>query len=176
MKIALFSPYLSNNYGTVLQAYALQSSITKLGYESLYINWKLFGKGMLEKFYFLLKHPFFYFYLKEYQNRNRKDLSYSFLNDEMYVKTYLKNKKFVDSYIGSSSEVYSYDGLRVLNHDFDNFIVGSDQTWSPYAFYRYSPYFLSFVKNTSRINSYGCSFGTNKIPKFFFSFLEIEPI
>ena len=59
MKVAIFSPYLSNNYGTVLQAYALQTMLSELGYSSDYINWRIVSNSLIKKCVFLVSHPYF---------------------------------------------------------------------------------------------------------------------
>ena len=40
MKIGLLSPYYSQNYGTVLQAFALAKAIRNLGSDCEYLQWR----------------------------------------------------------------------------------------------------------------------------------------
>lgn len=172
MKVAIFSPYLSNNYGTVLQAYALQTMLSDLGYSSDYINWRIVSNSLIKKSVFLVSHPFFFYHLRKYNAVSKKDLHYNFLCEADYKKTFYKNEEFVKRNMSINTQTYDFIELTKLEKMYDTFIVGSDQTWTPYSFYQYSPYYLSFVKERRKINSYGCSLGTNSIPKYFKSFLR----
>lgn len=171
-KIALFSPYCSQNYGTVLQAFALAKVIQELGADCEYITWKRYPEGKKALLKFMLKHPMFYYRLKKFLNKRANDLDYSFLSEPPYRETISKNEEFCKINTPVNSQVYYFDELKGLESRYFSFIVGSDQTWSPSSLYQYSPHYLSFVKDHKKKNSYGCSMGTTSIPNSFKRFAK----
>ena len=75
------------------------------------------------------------------------------INDDCFDKFRINNLKISDEYI-------SYAELQKLNSEFDVFICGSDQIWSPISFDE--KFYLNFADN-NKIISYAPSFGINKI-------------
>lgn len=172
MKIALFSPYSSQNYGTVLQAFALAKVIADNGVSCEYIKWRHCKSSIISRILFLLRHPsYIYLHLKN-AKLNSEDLSYSFLSQPEYKEVILKNEAFVSTFTPHTFEEYTYDQLKALSQRYNRFIVGSDQTWNPSHIYQFSPYYLTFVKDNSRKFSYGCSLGRTSLPEQFLKFLD----
>jgi hypothetical protein len=130
---------LHSNYGGILQAYALQTALKRMGHEVWLIRraanipaWKLplsFIKRALLQYIF------------------RKDI-----------------QVFIDTHIRPQTSIYySTKGLKKLNkYHYDAFIVGSDQVWRE-KFNRSwkKNYFLDFVNNTSIRIAYAASFGVD---------------
>ena len=172
MKIALFSPFSSQNYGTVLQAFALSKAIKKLGADCEYITWRHCKPSVKHRIWFLLKHPSYYFLHIKNKKHNKADLQYSFLTSPDYISIVQKNKEFVDEYTPVNPVLYTYDELRLLENKYDKFIVGSDQTWTPDHLYQFSPYYLSFIKNIRKKFSYACSMGRTNLPVYFVKYLR----
>ena len=172
MKIALFAPYCSQNHGTVLQAFALSKAIELLGHSCEYIDWCYYKLTKWERIKFLLRHPLYIYYFRKNQKKNSKDLSYSFLNVGEYVTILSKNKLFCKKYTPHTGYTYALDELYQIENLYDKIVVGSDQTWSPNALYQYSPYYLSFVRDSSKKVSYACSLGTMNLPNSFIAFLK----
>ncbi len=171
MKIALFSPFLSCNHGTVLQAFALSKILRDNNHECEYIQTKLIKEGHVNRLLFVLKHPLAPIRLKKYQEKRKQDLKYDFQKLDDYQVIYKKNKEFCVANTPIRKDVIAYDELRKLVSQYDLFMVGSDQTWSPNAFYQYSPNYLDFVKNPGKKCSYGSSFGTSELPQKFVRFV-----
>lgn len=169
-KIALFSPYCSQNYGTVLQAFALAKVLTDMGADCEYITWKRYPLGKKELLKFMLKHPSFYYLLKKNQKHNANDLKYSFLSEEPYRETIRKNEDFCKKNTPVNPQTFYLDDLHKLEAVYDKVMVGSDQTWCPDSLYQFSPNYLGFIKNNAKKESYGCSMGTTDIPEAFKSF------
>lgn len=174
MKIALFSPFCSQNYGTVLQAFSLAKVLNSFGHECEYIDWCYYKLSKWERIKFVIRHPLYIYYLKRNLRHNSKDLSYFFLNKSPYTIITKKNRLFCDKNIPHTSSKYTIDELCNLEKKYDKFIVGSDQTWCPDALYQYSPYYLSFIKDTKKKMSYACSMGTVNLPYPFQQFLKKE--
>ena len=169
-KVAVLTMQRSPNYGAVLQAYALQKAIVKLGAECEILD--------------LLRpvHPGY-----KYTNRNTPLPPYSAKTEnndslalrervkatlirpiELLVKS-LKNRYFRNferTHLRFSEQsFYSSDELYEAELDYNYFVTGSDQVWNPTYPYSPEPYFLTFVaKGIPRI-AYAPSFGVSEIDK-----------
>lgn len=172
MKIALFSPFNSQNYGTVLQAFALSRVITNWGVECEYIQWRHCKPSTRERMFFLLKHPTYLYLHSQNKQHNKEDLHYSFLKEIEYADILKKNKEFVEKYTPVNKKLYTYDELSSIEKLYDKVIVGSDQTWSPDHLYQFSPYYLPFIRDQKKKYSYACSMGRTTLPPSFVTFLR----
>lgn len=155
MRIGILTLRLHNNYGGILQAYALQTVLERMGHSVEVIDiksskslplWKLpliYTKRIVMKF--LLGRDVRIF-LEQYERKYWP---------MMCQFTY----KFIDKYIHR----LSFDNVDVLAHEiFDVYIVGSDQVWRPGYFGKIEHAFLDFTKNQNvRRISYAASFGVD---------------
>lgn len=171
-KIALFSPYCSQNYGTVLQAFALAKVLQDKGVECAYLPWGLFKLSAWGRFTFLLRHPLYLYYQKKNKKHNKNDLKYDFLHEPEFQEIIKKNTQFVEDYIPVDSQKYYLDNLMTALKKYDKLIVGSDQTWCPDSLYQYSPYYLPGIKNKGKKFAYACSMGTLHVNDQFRIFLK----
>lgn len=159
MKIGILTQPLLNNYGGLLQAFALQQKLKSLGHDTWIIN-RLYSKpGVKPKLIKLVKNIFYR------HITTKKDIPLS-MNEFEYRYIYGKISHFKSKFIFPiTHEIYDTKGMNNLKKlDFDAFIVGSDQVWRQ----DYSPcitnYFLDFAiefENIKRI-SYAASFGTSE--------------
>ncbi|MHC5201488.1 polysaccharide pyruvyl transferase family protein [Myroides sp. LJL119] len=144
---------LISNYGGILQNFALQKALKKMGYEVETIN-RIESRGTLHTYLrkikqYLLKHT------------NDKILT----NRQIYICGKF-SRRFINSYITKIDIVNPTDSklLKIVqSHNYDTVIVGSDQVWRPkYAIDIYHDY-LSFLENNSDINkvAYAASLGTD---------------
>ncbi len=148
MNIAIITFHCSYNYGSALQAYALQTYLEKQGHKVQIIDYILsddFKQYKLIRPDRYLKKPKFLFadiyFLPKTLKRKR--------NFEEFQKSYLKltDKKYYDN-----------DDMSELNSRFDAFICGSDQIWNTGCTkYIIEPYFLSFVSDERLKISYAPS-------------------
>jgi hypothetical protein len=149
MKIGIITFHAALNVGAVLQAYALETHLTKLGYDVEFIdysqnrkiNWKSFiAKGILKTFNKWQD----YFYGKYYAKRNR-------------FNHILK--------IGKSK----YNTLAELQNNppkYDIYIAGSDQVWNIGSNkFINEVYFLNFGANSVKRIAYAASLGQGDVPK-----------
>lgn len=147
--VTLHYPY---NYGSTLQAFALQKVLEQMGYESEIIdyicmydfeNYKLFR-------------------IHQYKNRPK-----TFLSDILYLKKNLKRRhsfrKFHKKYLKITSKKYnSIEELKSLNTEMDAFVAGSDQIWNFECTGGVdSVYFLDFVSSSKKKIAYAPSMGQN---------------
>ena len=153
-KVAIMTWYQHKNYGTTLQALALQRVIENLGYsvEGIdYYSKGYFRETFLEKI--LSKNR-----LKEGLRNKINRVMYGTVADN---KKDIRYKKFIEDFITFHTKTQTSSQLFRLNEEFDAFVCGSDQIWSPNEFN--SKYFLDFVKDDIKKISYAPSFGVNYI-------------
>lgn len=160
MKIGILTLPLHTNYGGILQAYALQTVLERMGHEVV-----VFDKILPEPSLSLWKCPFVY--SKRLVNKllGRKD-NIVFL--EQYVSKIKpiiqqNTNKFIKNYI---HRVSFKTFAKIPNADtFNAIIVGSDQVWRPIYFGEdhVDDAFLAFARgwNIKRI-AYAASFGVDK--------------
>lgn len=153
MKIAIVTLPLLNNYGGILQNYALQIVLKKMGFcvetldfESKTIPWWRYVCSWIKSF-FLLFIP------------GKKCSFARILKKE---KRSLFFEDFVSKNIEKTECLNPSNARSLCKGKYDAYIVGSDQIWRP----KYSPSikvsFLNFVKkeHVKRI-AYAASFGVN---------------
>ena len=135
------------NYGTVLQAYALQEAVRELGYDYTLLNY--YNKEQELKFTFLGS--------TQYMN-----WKYKIAKKILYpIRRYQLNKilSFQDKYIHLSERIKGYEGLKRCSQNYDVFITGSDQVWNNQEINHFdNAYFLKFAEGKRKI-SYAASFG-----------------
>lgn len=128
----------SKNYGTNLQAYALQKFLNTQGYSTDVLNYKPKYECKENKIRSL--GDFFDFIKLKYDHIIMRLIHIKY--KKQFVDKDEEFYKFVEENI-SITEKYEKSNLSDLNNIYDNFIVGSDQIWSPK--YIDSVFFLDFV-------------------------------
>lgn len=157
MRIAILTLPLHTNYGGILQAYALQTVLKRMGHEVCLVEkrrkpitlplWKtplVYGKRILKN---VSGHSFPIFYE---QKVNREEPVVRQHTDK-FISRYIK-RRIVD------------DFSEIKESDYDAFVVGSDQIWRPMYFSdRIERAYLDFTEgwNIRRI-AYAASFGTDE--------------
>ncbi len=163
MKIGILTQPLHTNYGGLLQAWALQNTLVKMGHQAIIINRVDNPKSH--------KRPLWRRTLAHIKNEILiiigKKKRYVCVTDDLKEFSEQNVIKFRQNrYKGISPEITSNEELIdfISRHNFDAYIVGSDQVWRP----MYSPnlmtYFLDFVKTNNRVKkiAYAASFGVDK--------------
>ena len=125
MKIGILTLPLHTNYGGILQAYALQTVLERMGH-----NVEIIDKS---RYHFLpfYKKPFIYAYrilLKVFFRKNIKIQLENYYNEcidrDKITQTY--TRPFIDKNIHQKHiEKFS----EIKQNDFDAIVVGSDQIW-----------------------------------------------
>ena len=169
-KIALISVHNDPNYGSALQAYALAYAIKREGYDCEYISYSPFKQS----------HGFVP-WLKRCVNtvlyglgiRKYKKTEYYYWATPQFKKQKKLFAEFHDSNIPFSKETYDHTTIKESNNQYDCFIVGSDQTWSPYVTQsEYTINFLDFVEPIKIKGSYAPSLGTCHLPEDYITKLK----
>ncbi len=165
MKIGILTQPLHNNYGGLLQAYALQTTLKKMGHEPWIVRRVIGKRPFIRKIASSLK----YLVLKYILNKRnlhspfKKQIMIS-EDEKRIVSTF--TSVFVEKYIHPKTDLIdnNRDLKKLIKQGFDAFIVGSDQVWrliySPYM----PNYFLDFLGNNKKIKrlAYAASFGLDK--------------
>ena len=160
MKIAILTLPLNTNYGGLLQAYALQITLQKMGHEVVVLNQ---DRTTIQSPFKQFKYYGEYLVRRYLLCRNISYKSPSILNQERSEREQY-TQLFINKYINT------YKIKNLLNDvpkNIDAIVVGSDQVWRHYYFtlsYRcgIENAYLKFCEDrTIRRISYAASFGSD---------------
>ena len=170
-KIAIVAPYKEYNYGTVLQAYALQLLLESEGIDARYLQYSAVVPPPLWK-KVLNKATVFYIKLrpKETIVKNNGLDDFSFFKLPQFLPFVNGYKEFIDKKMKLSKRLYTPSSLSKCE-EFDAFMVGSDQTWGEARYLPDSPYFLDGIDEKYPKLSYAPSIGTTHISDTYLSVL-----
>ena len=146
--------YQHRNYGTILQAAAMIYSIKKLGYDAKGINYISSGydrQTTLEKITSV----------KKIQDGIKHKVTAGRYKPVVDEKKQSCFDSFISEYIPMERKTQTSSQLFQLNQEYDAFICGSDQIWTPLAYN--SKYFLDFVSCDGKKIAYAPSFGVSSI-------------
>ncbi len=151
MKIGILTLPLHTNYGGILQAYALQTVLERIGHEVVVIDTPNVKSA-----------PSLFTLAKRLVKRllgYRVGVFSEWKHNRVYPIISQHTQPFVDKYI-HRRVVNSPNELRA--NEFDAIIVGSDQVWRPKYYGKIEDAYLAFAKgwHIKRI-AYAASFGTD---------------
>lgn len=153
-KVGIITFHHAHNYGAVLQVYALQNQIEKLGYDVHVINYRNKNIAKPYKLIKLSKNPIkcigtIYESIKYYKkNKQRYEVFENFINEKLKLTKEFKNIK----------------RLEKNCTDMDCYITGSDQVWNYEIVGELSDaYTLNFGNKKANRISYAASIGKSKI-------------
>lgn len=149
MKIGILTFHRANNYGAVLQCYALQEYLTRQGHNVEIIDYR---QDFLEKIY-RAKFSFFSF-IKSCLKFNAS--SY------FRVLEYKKNKeKCFNPFRTKYLNIRSIKDGKQIPLDYDVYIIGSDQMWSFQCVHGYDPIYWGNFARSQKSRLYGFSISGN---------------
>lgn len=162
--IGICACYDNKNYGSMLQTYATQEAILKLGFDCEFIDYK----KKITLFYLIKQFPRIFnsnlIYEKKMKYAKKIKLN---MHKELSVFLEIRNRKFQvfkDKYYKKVSPKYlGYENLKKEASKYDSVLVGSDQLWIP-AGLGSNFYNLMFVADNVNKISYATSFGVSDIP------------
>ncbi|MBR5593129.1 MAG: polysaccharide pyruvyl transferase family protein [Bacteroidaceae bacterium] len=158
MKIGILTLPLHNNFGGILQAYALQRVLKNMEHKAI----------LIDKSRYVSLGPWY----KRYPIYIKNAILKHIMQQKVVVRPDVEINKtpkiiaqhtelFINKYI---ERIYTRDFSDIKKNKFDAIIVGSDQIWRPkYFFSRIENAYLDFAKkwNIKRI-SYAASFGAEE--------------
>lgn len=156
MKIGILTLPFNTNYGGILQAYALQTVLERMGHEVCLIEKRRQPYRLPLK-----KAPLVYAkrILKNIAGRSFPIFYERKLNREEPLERQFTNA-FIDRYIRRR---VVEDFTEIQPSDFDAFVVGSDQVWRPIYFRQIEHAYLDFTDGWSvKRVAYAASFGTDE--------------
>lgn len=145
MKIGILTYHRAHNYGAVLQAFALKSSLVLQGHNVEFIDyWPDYRKGM----YDFVDFSFFYEHMKTHQKF--RELIKELIIFPKKVVRYTRFQKFIKQKLNVSKSSLVRDG-SLIKDEYDVIIFGSDQIWRNNNFKAFkgfdSVYWGEFPKN-----------------------------
>ena len=154
MKVGILTHQLHTNYGGILQNYALQMALIRMGYEVKTID---YTKDLSNhaKCLSLLKRTFLRLLCKS----NLPLRGWTFRREDNLISQ--NTREFVEKNIKTTQRLPLSD-IKRLKEDFDAVVVGSDQVWR----YKYlgnsiKEFFCSSFLNVPIRIAYAASFGTD---------------
>lgn len=168
MKVVLAICYYFPNYGSMLQAYATQEAVNKLGHDcytlhiSNPINYMPQSKA---KYYFhkLTNPEIVKTHWRQYQGRQKlkkyPEILKGIETRNRYFKEFSQTKFRLTELLPTRQSLTEYVKGK------DCVLVGSDQLWNP-ANVEHDYYTLGFVPDTVKKVSYATSIGTKSIPGY----------
>ena len=153
MKIGIMTYHRAENYGSVLQTFALTIVLKKMGHSPTVIDYHSTAQ---DKMYKLYETP--------------RSLKGVLRNVHSFIcKKKLRTRKkrfasFLSELLTLSQEQYNeFSEMSGLNEQYDLFICGSDQIWNTACVDYSDVYLFNFVKDKQRCLSYAASIGTGGI-------------
>ena len=156
MKIGILTLPLHTNYGGILQAYALQTTLERMGHQVILLNKSQAQKLPLSKMLFIYSKRI----IKKYILHKKCRVFAEHYYNKIFPIICQYTQQFIDRHI----HYITFSKLSSNNiYNFDVIIVGSDQIWRPTYYPNMEDPFLAFTKGwkIKRIG-YAVSFGTDK--------------
>lgn len=148
-KVGIITIHYGINYGSVLQAYALQDYLVRLNHDVEIINYIPYRYQKDRKFS-----------LKKRGKFSIKEFAYQMLTLQKKKNNLALFDSFLSNHTMIKEEVYSLNELSVNYADYDALIVGSDQVWnSDYNQGIDTAYYLSFASPSTKKIAYAASCG-----------------
>lgn len=150
-RVGVMTWFTFENYGSVLQAFALCKVLYKFGVKAELINYR--PRQALER---VKRRTITELASRAISKiaRHSPDAYSSKERSELF-------KSFVQTYLPISSPANSFPELQALACKYDAVVCGSDQIWSPSCFDE--NFFLPYVSDANRKIAYAPSFGVSSI-------------
>ena len=151
MKIGILTLPLHTNYGGILQAYALQTVLERMGNDVTIID-----KPQIKKIPSLW--TYFKRYIKKYVYRQNIVIYKEKKYNQSYPYVSKHTQRFINQYIHNEYLPIS----QIEEYRFDAIVVGSDQIWRPMYYRPVQDAYLNFASswNVKKI-AYAVSFGSD---------------
>lgn len=158
MKIAILTQPLDTNYGGLLQAFALQKVLKRMGHEVLIIDIHFKDLSLKIKTVSILKR----LTLRLLKNKSIVIRAWPTAKEKDIIAS--NTNYFIRNNIDTTHRITSAVKYKLLKrYRFEAFIVGSDQIWRPVYSPNLTNYFLDFVKKNEDVKriAYAASFGVS---------------
>ena len=159
MKIGILTHPFEKNYGGIVQNWALQHTLRKIGYDPVTVNWNgnIPSWGEFLSFYTLRCVASYLYHLVK---APRINLPKSPLWRDKNTQGF---QEFIKKNIRTTDIVYKANVSRFVERNFDVLIVGSDQVWRPLYINPIEMMFFPFKKRAKQKKiAFSASFGTDQ--------------
>lgn len=161
MRIAILTLPLSSNYGGILQCYALQTFLTRMGHSVVVLNGRFPEVSWWRNYLRLLKRCYLF-----YVRKDKTRPPFPWYTSKQWNKVIQNLSSFISRYIHMTEPIWTTTEFRktILSHGIEGVVYGSDQIWRPC----YSPgienAFGLFILPKDRIRqvAYAASFGVDQ--------------
>lgn len=159
MKIAILTHPFEKNYGGIIQNWALQHTLRKMGYDPVTVNWKSNIPSWREYISLRTLRA-----IASYVYHLVKAPKINFPKSPLWRdKNTLGFQEFIKKNIRTTGIVYKANVSRFVQRNFDLLIVGSDQVWRPRYINPIEMMFLPFKKRAGQKKiAFSASFGTDQ--------------
>ncbi len=153
MKIGIVTQPLLNNYGGILQNFALQYVLRALEHEPITLDYQYSAYLQYRNY---IKKIGLYGYGKIIGRKSSKP-------EVPVIRRNSEFDRFVNSQINLTTPIHKYNASIINRYNLDGIIVGSDQVWRPRYNNHLFAMFLNFAKDydIKRI-AYAASFGVDE--------------
>lgn len=148
-KVGIITFHASHNYGSMLQAYALQQVILNMGFDCEIINFRTERQKKMYRPDFCQGGV--------YERFKRLIMQFPYIK-QLYKKSFLFESFIKSNLILSDKEYTTLEDLEQETFNYDYYISGSDQIWNTACIDFDWAYFLPFVKQGKKI-AYAPSMG-----------------
>lgn len=143
MKVGILTWHYYPNFGSSLQAFALQESIKELGHDVHILNYR---------------NP----RISKASNRDGLRVILSRLLGGLFPRFKYAHLNYMKKYLKQTKPIYDGEGVKELSKQFDTIVFGSDQIWAPNV---YNPIYQGVYSPNCIKVSYAASIGLPAIPK-----------
>lgn len=171
MKIAVITRHAISNYGSLLQTYAIQNILEKMGYDCEIIDYIREDENYRNHEKTLLKQK------SNWYNNPFKRFLYLALRQPESVFSGKRFEEERKKYLKMTRRYTTFSELKKNVPEADIYMTGSDQVWGPTEDGTYdSAYCLAFTSDTAKCISYAASFGrtalTEQIKQYYRKYLH----
>ena len=152
MKIGILTQPLHNNYGGLLQNFALQQVLKRLGHEPKTIDFV--GRVSFTRYLLSICKQLLISVLKRRRPQIRPYVAIQTFRNPIMAE-------FVNNHIDRTRIVHSYTKEIINEEPFDVVITGSDQVWRPIYNKYIEDMYLKFVPDSIKKIAYAASFGVD---------------
>ena len=145
MRIATITYSWAQNWGAVLQAYALVEYLNSQGHDAKLIRYRPFDDRLISTV------------------KSIPDGIVDLLTISQSKRRIDRYNEFRKNALKLTQQCVTHDELKALNDDFDCFITGSDQVWN-IGRGANMDFYLTFADENKKRVSYAASFGVSAIP------------
>lgn len=163
MRIDTVTFHRADNYGAVLQCYALQHTLHKYNCQSKVVD--LYSES---RYYAPLKGSIRYLHSRIIRNFRK------YLMRKTVLRRKERFERFLAENIETTRRYQTYEELVVDPPEADGYITGSDQVWNPHMYPQLVDfYMLRFAKQGQMKASYAASFGSY-LPNDQFNWADLQ--